>query len=77
LYILKAIEETSNSTIKKISSIHNLLENTRKKVQKESPKIYRKELVQLLFEQPYSKIEYVVKCLRRLWHIMTKNNKCP
>ena len=63
LYILKAIEVTSNSTIKKISSINNLLEDTIKKVQEESPKIYRKELIELLFEQPYSKIEYVVKCL--------------
>ena len=30
------------------------------KVQNESPKIYRKELVELLFEQPYSKIDFVV-----------------
>jgi len=63
LYILKAIEVSSNSTIKKISSINNLLEDTIKKAQEESPKIYRKELIELLFEQPYSKIEYVVKCL--------------
>jgi len=31
--------------------------------EKEEPKIYRKELVELLFEQPYSKIEFVVKKL--------------
>jgi len=63
LYILKAIEVTSNSTIEKISRINNLLEDTIKKVQVESPKIYRKELIELLFEQPYSKIEYVVNNL--------------
>ena len=33
------------------------------KVQKESTKIYRKELVELLFEQPYSKIDFVVNKL--------------
>jgi predicted transcriptional regulator len=32
-------------------------------VQREEPKIYRKELIELLFEQPYSKIEYVVQAL--------------
>ena len=32
-------------------------------VQSEAPKVYRKELVELLFEQPYSKIEFVVSKL--------------
>ena len=30
------------------------------KVMEKASKIYRKELVELLFEQPYSKIEFVV-----------------
>ena len=34
------------------------------KVKKETPKIYRKELIELLFEQPYSKIEFVVDKLK-------------
>ena len=58
--MLKAVEATSLSTIKKISDIHKLLSSTIKKVQTKSNKIYRKELVELLFEQPYSKIEFVV-----------------
>ena len=60
IYILKAIEITSNSTINKISLINDLLVKTITKTQEEKPKIYRKELIELLFEQPYSKIEYVV-----------------
>ena len=63
IYILKAIEVTSNRTIAKINSITNLLNETIEIVQKKEPKIYRKELIELLFEQPYSKIEYVVKKL--------------
>lgn len=63
LYILKAIEITSNRTIQKINSINNLLLETMVIVQREEPKIYRKELIELLFEQPYSKIEYVVQAL--------------
>lgn len=64
LFMLKAVESTSLQTIKKINSIRQLLEKTIKTVQKESPKIYQKELVELLFEQPYSKIEFVVNRLK-------------
>jgi Na+/H+ antiporter NhaD/arsenite permease-like protein len=62
--MLKAVEETSNYTIKKINKIKNQLEITIEKVKKEAPKIYRKELIELLFEQPYSKIEFVVDKLK-------------
>lgn len=60
LFILKAVESTSKSTIKKISNIKTQLDLTILKVQTELPKIYTKELVELLFELPYSKIDYVV-----------------
>jgi len=64
IFMLKAVESTSVQTIERISLIRNLLEKTLVKVQKESPKIYQKELVELLFEQPYSKIEFVVNRLK-------------
>ncbi|MEA3496984.1 MAG: Fic/DOC family N-terminal domain-containing protein [Bacteroidota bacterium] len=63
LYILKAIEVTSNRTISKINAIKNLLSETILIAQNKEPKIYRKELIELLFEQPYSKIEFVVEKL--------------
>ena len=63
LYILKAIEVTATKTIDKINSINKLLSETIEIVQIKKPKIYRKELIELLFEQPYSKIEYVVQKL--------------
>jgi len=63
LYMLKAIQSTSMQTIDKISRILNLLELTIQNVQIKAPKIYTKELVELLFEQPYSKIEFVVNQL--------------
>lgn len=59
LYILKAIEITAIKTIEKIGQITHLLQETIQQVQEEKPKVYRKELIELLFEQPYSKIEYV------------------
>ena len=61
LYMLKAIEITSNKTIDKINSINNLLSKTIIIAQEREPKIYRKELMELLFEHPYSKIEFVVE----------------
>lgn len=60
LYILKAIEETSVLTIVKINSIKKLLDETIEVAKVKAAKIYRKELIELLFEQPYSKIDFVV-----------------
>ena len=64
LFMLKAVEITSIQTIQKINRIRQLLDRTKKKVQIYAPKIYKKELVELLFEQPYSKIEFVVNQLK-------------
>ncbi len=64
LFMLKAVETTSIQTIEKINTIRKLLDKTIEKVQTDAPKIYKKELVELLFEQPYSKIEFVVNKLR-------------
>lgn len=64
LFMLKAVEVTSLQTIDKISLIRQLLEQTVIRVQEHAPKIYKKELVELLFEQPYSKIDFVVNRLQ-------------
>jgi len=63
MFILKAVERTSKDTITRITNIKDQLDFTIVKVQEKAPKLYRKELVELLFEQPYSKIEFVVNKL--------------
>jgi len=63
IYMLKAVEFTSLKTITKIKSITSLLNETIEYVKEKEPKTYKKELIELLFEQPYSKIEYVVNRL--------------
>ena len=63
LFMLTALERTSKDTITRITNIKDLLDSTIIKVQENAPKVYRKELVELLFEQPYSKIEFVVNKL--------------
>jgi len=64
LYILRAIEETSLKTIDKINNIKDLLEKSIAETKEKATKIYRKELIELLFEQPYTKIEFVVNRLK-------------
>ena len=63
LYILGGIEETSKMALEKIKSIKTLLEATLEKVKEQHPKMYSKELVELIFENPYSKIDFLVKKL--------------
>ena len=63
LFMLKAVEVTSIQTIEKINTIRTLLDQTIERVKIDASKIYKKELVELLFEQPYSKIEFVVNQL--------------
>lgn len=59
IYHLKAISETSQHTLGKINEIHNLFQQTLGKVKTELPKIYRYELIELLFHQPYCKISMI------------------
>lgn len=63
LYILEAVEITSRQTISQIKSIRELLDLTIKEVKENAPKIYSKELVENIFEQPYTKIEYITNKL--------------
>ena len=63
LYILNGIKETSKQTLEKICAIKNLLESTIEEVQEKCPKAYSKELVELIFENPYSKIDFLVNKL--------------
>jgi Fic family protein len=61
LFILDGVEETCTWTTDKIKSIRELMEHTGQFVQKELPKIYSWELVELLFKQPYCRIGNLVE----------------
>ena len=60
LFILKALEETSKQTANQIRSINKLFLALLDKIKADASKLYNKELLELLFEQPYCKIEFVV-----------------
>lgn len=59
LYLLHAIEDTARETIGKIKRIRALLDETIDLVRQRAPRIYSKELVELLFVNPYCKIEFL------------------
>ena len=56
----KAVEVTALETIEKISQINDLFYLTVEKVRQEKPKVYSKDLLELLFVQPYCRIEIVM-----------------
>ena len=60
LYILKGVRETAGWTTEKIDAVRGLVEHTREFVRTRAPKIYTRELVDLLFEQPYCRIQNIV-----------------
>ena len=61
LFMLDAIQETSKETIIIIQKIMGLLNDTLLLAKKRLPKtVYSKELVEILFIQPYTKIEHLV-----------------
>ncbi len=59
-YMLDAVEKTAFETIEKIQSIKDLMDWSIVKIKKELPRIYSKELVETLFEQPYCKVKSLV-----------------
>jgi Fic family protein len=60
LYLLRGVETTARWTLEKIGTIRQLLEETAMRVRKSLPKIYSRELVDVIFEQPYARIGHVV-----------------
>lgn len=61
LFMLEAIENTARETTSKIEGIIALLEETIDEAKARLPdRVYSKELIELLFEQPYCKIKFLV-----------------
>ena len=59
-FILDGVEETCTWTTDKIKSIRELMEHTAEFVQGRLPKTYTWELVEVLFKQPYCRINNLV-----------------
>ena len=59
LYMLRAVEITALATHRRILDIRSLMQETNDKVKAQLPKIYRKELIEILFSQPYTRIRFL------------------
>ncbi len=60
LFMLRAVEETANWTTAKILAIRELSDSTATFVRGRLPKVYSRELVDVIFEQPYCRIANLV-----------------
>jgi len=61
LYMLRAVEETAEWTLAKIEAVQNLIEDTAEFARTAAPKQYSRELIDLIFVQPYCRIENLVE----------------
>jgi len=60
MFMLEAIKETAQDTIKKVNAIRELIDETITEVKSKLPRIYTKELIEVLFQQPYCKVAFLV-----------------
>jgi len=61
MFMLEGVEETARWTVAKIAAIRKLQAHTVVHVRKAAPKIYSHELVNLIFELPYCRIQNVTE----------------
>ena len=64
LYFLKSVEVTAKQTITLITNIKELMQEYKIKIRTELPKIYSQDLINNLFKNPYTKIEFLEKDLK-------------
>jgi Fic family protein len=60
LYMLQAVTQTAQLTYHKINAIRRLIEHTTDFVRQNVPRIYSYELVNIIFEQPYCRIQNLI-----------------
>ncbi len=58
-YILDAINATASETQQRVVKILGAMEEAQAIIQKKAPKIYSKDLVEVIFEHPYSKVSFL------------------
>jgi len=59
LYMLTAVEVTAIDTLAMVKGIRELMQTTKHRLRSELPKIYSQDLLNNLFQHPYTKIEFI------------------
>ena len=60
IFMLDAVEDTARWTVRKIAAMRALMQHTQEHIRHEVPKIYSREIVDVIFSQPYCRIANVV-----------------
>ena len=60
LYMLDMIETTSIQVIEKLEAIINLMSEIEIKIKTEKPKLFNKELLEIIFKLPYTKRKHLI-----------------
>ena len=63
VYMLEGVEQTSIQTVELIENIYELMEETTQELKNKLPNIYSKDLIEILFTHPYTKIDFLVNRL--------------
>ena len=62
--MLDAVAETSKNTIQKINDISIAIQKYKNTLREKTPKIYSQDLLNNLFRNPFTKIEYLMSDLK-------------
>ncbi len=60
LYMLDLIEETSKKGLERLNKITTTMEKTAEEIKQKLPKIYSKDLIEILFRLPYTKRQHLI-----------------
>ena len=63
LFMLKALQVTSQDTLKTIKGLIALMQSTKQIIKAQLPKMYSHELINNLFTHPYTKVEFITQDL--------------
>lgn len=61
LYMLQAVRETADWSTARIRAIRDLLDQTAERIRRDLPKIYSRELAEVIFVNPYCRISDLVQ----------------
>ncbi|WP_198540577.1 Fic family protein [Capnocytophaga sp. H2931] len=59
MYLLKGVEVTAIQTIELVQEIKQVMQSTKQRLRTEFPKLYSQDLLNNLFKNPYTKIEFL------------------
>ena len=60
LYMLDMIEETSARGLERLNKITAIMDKTAEEIKKRLPKVYSKDLIEILFRLPYTKRQHLI-----------------